>query len=144
MFCTCGIRCEKSTAYLRDQGFEEVYHLKGGILKYLEEVPEQQSLWQGECFVFDERVTVNHQLEKGSYDQCHACRYPITEEDKNSEHYVPGASCPRCFDKVSDEQKARFLEREKQMQLARERGETHMGEEARVALLEKRAGKKRE
>jgi UPF0176 protein len=143
MFCTGGIRCEKSTAFLKEQGFEEVYHLKGGILKYLEKVQEEESLWRGECFVFDERVTVNHQLEKGSYDQCHACRYPITEEDKNSEHYIAGASCPRCFDKVTDEQRQRFLEREKQMQLARERGETHMGEDARVALLRKRAQKKR-
>lgn len=142
MFCTGGIRCEKSTAYLKEQGFEEVYHLKGGILKYLEKVPEADSLWRGECFVFDERVTVNHSLEKGSYDQCHACRYPITEKDKSSEHYIPGASCPRCFDKVSDERRQRFLEREKQMQLARERGETHMGEEARVALLEKRTEKR--
>ena len=82
MFCTGGIRCEKSTAYLKEQGFEEVYHLQGGILKYLEEVPEDESLWEGECFVFDDRVAVNHQLEKGQYDQCHACRYPITEEDK--------------------------------------------------------------
>ncbi len=144
MFCTGGIRCEKSTAYLREQGFDEVYHLKGGILKYLEEVPEQDSLWQGECFVFDERVTVNHALEKGSYDQCHACRYPITEQDKQSRHYLPGASCPRCYNKVSEEQRQRFLEREKQMQLARARGEAHMGEEARVALLEKRLEKRKE
>ncbi len=144
MFCTGGIRCEKSTAYLKEQGFEEVYHLKGGILKYLEQVPEEESLWRGECFVFDERVTVNHQLEKGSYDQCHACRYPITDEDKNSEHYIAGASCPRCYDQVSQEQRQRFLEREKQMRLARERGESHMGEEARVALLQKRADKKRD
>jgi len=142
MFCTGGIRCEKSTAYLREQGFEEVYHLKGGILKYLEQVPERDSLWEGECFVFDERVTVNHALDKGSYDQCHACRYPITEQDKLSEHYTPGASCPRCYDKVSDEQRQRFLEREKQMQLARARGEAHMGEDARVGLEEKRVAKK--
>ncbi|MEM7256958.1 MAG: rhodanese-related sulfurtransferase [Pseudomonadota bacterium] len=142
MFCTGGIRCEKSTAYLREQGFEQVYHLKGGILKYLEQVPEEESRWQGECFVFDERVTVNHALEKGSYDQCHACRYPITEQDKLSEHYIAGASCPRCHDKVSDEQRQRFLEREKQMQLARQRGEAHMGEEARVSLDEKRLAKK--
>jgi UPF0176 protein len=141
MFCTGGIRCEKSTAYLRAQGYEEVYHLKGGILKYLEEVPAEHSLWQGECFVFDERVTVNHALEKGTYDQCHACRYPITQADKQSEHYIAGASCPRCHDKVSDEQRQRFLMREKQMQLARERGEVHMGEEARVRLLEKRSEK---
>lgn len=127
MFCTGGIRCEKSTAYLKEQGIEEVYHLKGGILKYLEHVAEEESLWEGECFVFDDRVTVNHQLERGGYDQCHACRLPITEEDKKSEHYAAGVSCPACFDKVSDEQKARFAEREKQIQLAKQRGQSHIG-----------------
>lgn len=127
MFCTGGIRCEKSTAYLKEQGFDEVYHLKGGILKYLEEVPEEQSLWRGECFVFDDRVTVDHQLNRGSYDQCHACRLPITEADKASEHYRPGVSCPHCFDKTSDRQRQRFEEREKQIHLAKVRGERHMG-----------------
>ena len=127
MFCTGGIRCEKSTAYLKEQGFDEVYHLEGGILKYLEEVPEAESLWQGECFVFDNRVSVNHALEKGSYDQCHACRLPITEDDKASEEYLPGVSCPACFDKKSDAERARFREREKQMQLAKQRGEHHIG-----------------
>jgi UPF0176 protein len=92
MFCTGGIRCEKSTAYLKQQGFDEVYHLKGGILKYLEEVPEAQTRWRGECFVFDNRVTVNHKLQRGDYDQCHACRMPITEADKQSEHYQKGVS----------------------------------------------------
>ncbi len=101
MFCTGGIRCEKSTAYLKEQGFEEVYHLKGGILKYLEEVPHEETLWEGECFVFDDRVTVNKQLEKGSYDQCNACRLPITAADKASELYQPGVSCPPCHDKSS-------------------------------------------
>ena len=120
MFCTGGIRCEKSTAYLKEQGFDEVYHLKGGILKYLETVPPEQTLWEGECFVFDERVTVNLQLEKGQYDQCNACRLPITEADKASPHYEQGVSCPHCFDKVSDAQKARFIEREKQMALAKQ------------------------
>ena len=128
MFCTGGIRCEKSTAYLKEQGFDEVFHLKGGILKYLEEVPEEQSSWEGECFVFDDRVTVNHQLEKGSYDQCHACRLPITEDDKKSELFIQGVSCPHCFDQHSPEQKHRFMEREKQMQLAHQRGETHVGD----------------
>ncbi|EMR13083.1 rhodanese-related sulfurtransferase [Methylophaga lonarensis MPL] len=131
MFCTGGIRCEKSTAYLKEQGFEEVFHLEGGILKYLEEVPEQESLWQGECFVFDDRVTVNHQLEKGDYDQCHACRLPITEQDKLSPLYQQGVSCPHCYDKTTDEQKARFAEREHQIQLARQRGEAHIGLETR-------------
>ena len=129
MFCTGGIRCEKSTAYLKEQGFEEVYHLKGGILKYLEQVPEEQTLWQGECFVFDDRVTVDHQLQPGSYDQCHACRLPITEQDKTSEHYRPGISCPHCHDKTSAAQRQRFEEREKQIQLAKRRGERHMGED---------------
>ena len=133
MFCTGGIRCEKSTAYLKQQGFEEVYHLQGGILKYLEEVPEEESLWEGECFVFDDRVAVNHQLNKGSYDQCHACRYPITETDKKHAHYQSGVSCPRCFETLSDRQKQRFTEREKQMQLAKERGEKHLGAEAAIA-----------
>ena len=141
MFCTGGIRCEKSTAYLKEQGFEAVYHLKGGILKYLEVVPETQTLWQGECFVFDDRVTVNHKLEKGQYDQCNACRLPITEADKSSPHYEQGVSCPHCYDKVSAEQKARFSEREKQVVLAKQRGETHIGKEAAKILAHKRAEK---
>ena len=132
MFCTGGIRCEKSTAYLKELGFDEVFHLQGGILKYLEEVPEADSLWQGECFVFDNRVSVNHALEKGSYDQCHACRLPITEADKTSPHYQQGVSCPACFDTRSDAERARFREREKQVQLARQRGEEHIGNDARV------------
>lgn len=141
MFCTGGIRCEKSTAYLKEQGFEEVYHLEGGILKYLEEVPEQDSLWEGECFVFDERVTVNHSLEKGHYDQCNACRMPITEEDKLSAKYLHGISCPHCFDKSTPEQKARFQEREKQMKLAAERGEAHIGADTALTIAEHRAAK---
>ncbi len=127
MFCTGGIRCEKSTAYLKQQGFEEVFHLKGGILKYLEEVPEEQSLWQGECFVFDNRVAVNHQLEKGQYDQCHGCRHPITEEDKQSDKYLAGVACPRCFDHQTEDQRQRFSERQKQVQLAKKRQEAHLG-----------------
>jgi len=127
MYCTGGIRCEKSTAFLKQQGFDEVYHLEGGILKYLEEVPEQESLWEGECFVFDNRVAVDHSLEKGQYDQCHACRMPITEAEKNSEHYVAGVSCGYCVDQYSDEQRKRFADREKQMQLAKQRGEQHLG-----------------
>lgn len=144
MFCTGGIRCEKSTAYMKEQGFEDVFHLQGGILKYLEEVPEAESLWKGECFVFDERVTVNHQLEKGHYDQCHACRLPITEEDKQSEHYQPGVSCHYCYDHVSEDQRARFAEREKQMRLAKERGEVHMGGDAAQSIAERRAVKQAE
>jgi UPF0176 protein len=127
MFCTGGIRCEKSTAYLKQQGFDEVYHLQGGILKYLEEVPEAESLWEGECFVFDNRVSVNHALEKGSYDQCHACRLPITEQDKLHQKYQQGVSCPSCYDQKSDTERLRFSEREKQVQLAKQRGEEHIG-----------------
>ncbi|MGI1679633.1 MAG: rhodanese-related sulfurtransferase [Cellvibrionaceae bacterium] len=141
MFCTGGIRCEKSTAYLKEQGFDEVFHLKGGVLKYLENVPEEKSLWKGECFVFDDRVTVNHNLEKGHYDQCFACRLPITEEDKASEKYEQGVSCPRCFGKVSPDQRARFEEREKQMALAKQRGEAHIGAVAAKHIAEKREAK---
>jgi len=129
MFCTGGIRCEKSTAFMKEQGYDEVYHLQGGILKYLETVDEKDSLWEGECFVFDNRVSVDHNLEKGTYDQCHACRLPITEEDKLSEKYEQGVSCASCFDKKSDKQRNRFAERERQVQLAKERGETHIGSE---------------
>jgi UPF0176 protein len=141
MYCTGGIRCEKSTAYLKEQGFEEVYHLEGGILKYLEEVPEEETLWEGECFVFDERVTVDHSLEKGHYDQCNACRMPITKEDQLSEHYEHGVSCPHCYDKTTPEQKARFKEREKQMQLATERGEAHIGAESAETIAKHRIEK---
>ena len=96
MFCTGGIRCEKSTSLLVSRGFEDVWHLKGGILNYLEQTPEEDTRWEGECFVFDSRVAVNHQLEKGSYDQCFACRFPIDDDQKQSPHYLPGVSCPRC------------------------------------------------
>ncbi len=130
MFCTGGIRCEKSTAYLKQQGFEEVYHLEGGILKYLEEVPAEQSRWEGECFVFDNRVSVNHQLQQGSYQQCNACRMPITAQDRTSEHYQPGVSCPHCYDKTTELQRQRFAQREKQMRLANARGMKHLGDEA--------------
>lgn len=131
MFCTGGIRCEKSTAYLKEQGFEEVYHLKGGILKYLEEMPREDSLWEGECFVFDERVTVDHDLNPGEFDQCHACRRPISDEDKASEKFQLGVSCPKCYDESSPEQKARFAERQKQIELARARGRQHRGQNPR-------------
>lgn len=127
MFCTGGIRCEKSTAYMKEQGFDEVYHLSGGILKYLEDVPEEESLWRGECFVFDNRVAVNHKLEKGSYDQCHGCRHPITEEEKMSDKYLAGVACPRCFDTQTPDQRARFSERQKQITLAKKRDEVHIG-----------------
>ena len=133
MFCTGGIRCEKASAFMKQQGFDQVYHLKGGILKYLEKVEPSDTLWDGECFVFDDRVAVNHKLEKGQYDQCHACRYPITEQQKQTAQYIPGVSCPRCYDQLSEQQKARFAEREKQVQLAKARGEAHIGADSREA-----------
>jgi UPF0176 protein len=142
MFCTGGIRCEKSTAYLKSQGFDEVYHLEGGILKYLEEIPEQASLWEGECFVFDERVSVDHNLEAGSYNQCHACRMPISEEDQAQPTYQPGISCPHCIDTKSEADRERFRERERQMNLAKERGEPHIGGDARAAQIDHAREKK--
>ncbi|MGS2719637.1 oxygen-dependent tRNA uridine(34) hydroxylase TrhO [Paraglaciecola aestuariivivens] len=141
MFCTGGIRCEKSTAYLKQQGFEEVYHLEGGILKYLEEVPKQETLWQGDCFVFDNRVAVNHDLEKSHYDQCYACRLPITEQDKQSDKFESGVSCPKCYGTHSEEQISRFREREKQVNLAKARQEEHLGLEARKAIKQRRQQK---
>jgi UPF0176 protein len=138
MFCTGGIRCEKSTAYLKEQGFAEVYHLRGGILKYLEEVPESESMWRGECFVFDNRVTVNHALEKGIYDQCHACRMPISEEDKQHVHYQKGISCHYCYGQKNEEQLHRYQEREKQIELAKKRGEAHIGANADVLKAQRR------
>ncbi|MFT5574145.1 MAG: UPF0176 protein [Cryomorphaceae bacterium] len=144
MFCTGGIRCEKASAFMKAQGFDEVYHLKGGVLKYLEKVPENESLWQGECFVFDDRVAVNQNLDKGQYDQCHACRYPITDQQKQSEHYIPGVSCPRCYDTLSQQQKDRFSERERQVQLAKARGEEHIGSDSRVAADQHRLEKQTE
>jgi UPF0176 protein len=141
MFCTGGIRCEKSTAYLKEQGFAEVYHLEGGILKYLEDVPQQESLWKGDCFVFDNRVAVNHDLEKSDYDQCYACRLPITEDDKLSDKYEPGVSCPHCHGTHTDEQIARFREREKQVQLAKQRNEAHVGTEAHDLTVRRRTEK---
>ncbi|OUS30843.1 hypothetical protein A9Q98_04045 [Thalassotalea sp. 42_200_T64] len=142
MFCTGGIRCEKSTAYMKEQGFEEVYHLEGGILKYLEEVPEENTMWQGDCFVFDDRVAVDHSLEKGKYDQCHACRMPITTEEKQLAEYEPGVSCHRCIDKVTPEQRARYAEREKQINLAKLRGENHIGGEVSKTIEQRRLDKK--
>ncbi|MFK8066687.1 MAG: rhodanese-related sulfurtransferase [Gammaproteobacteria bacterium] len=127
MFCTGGIRCEKSTNYLLSQGFDQVYHLNGGILKYLEEVPEQDSLWEGECFVFDARVSVDHNLEEGMYEQCFACRRPLSDQDRQSDKYQEGISCPFCFDNMSDERRERFAERQRQIEFAKERNEKHLG-----------------
>jgi len=141
MYCTGGIRCEKSTAYVKSLGFDEVYHLQGGILKYLEEIPEDESLWQGECFVFDDRVAVDHNLEPGSYSQCHACRMPLNAEEMQHEHYVPGESCPHCYDKTTPEQRGRYRERQKQIRLARQRGEEHIGHNIDTIREERQAQK---
>lgn len=127
MFCTGGIRCEKASSLMVSQGYEQVYHLQGGILKYLETIPPEQSLWQGECFVFDQRISVGHGLKLGDYDQCHGCRHPVSPEEKQSAHYVEGVSCPHCFDAQTEEQRARFAERQKQTELARKKGVPHIG-----------------
>ncbi|TCD13666.1 rhodanese-related sulfurtransferase [Oricola cellulosilytica] len=127
MFCTGGIRCEKATAFVRDLGIEEVYHLKGGILKYLEEVPADESLWQGDCFVFDERVAVGQGLEPGDYTLCRACRHPLTPDETRSDAYVEGVSCPHCIGRLTDDDRARFAERQRQIELAKKRGQRHLG-----------------
>ena len=125
MFCTGGIRCEKASSFMLGQGFAEVFHLKGGILKYLEEVPQEQTRWQGDCFVFDNRVTVRHDLSEGDFDQCHACRIPISAEDRLSEHFVPGISCPHCWNSLSEKTRASARERQKQIELAQQRNQPH-------------------
>lgn len=141
MFCTGGIRCEKSTAYMKEQGFEEVYHLEGGILKYLEEMPKEDTSWQGECFVFDNRVSVDHDLNQGQYESCHGCRYPITAQDKQKEQFEEGVSCHHCHASLSEEQKTRFRHRHQQMQLAKAKGECHMGEDVKVTVEKNRLRK---
>jgi len=127
MFCTGGIRCEKSTAFLKQEGVEMVYHLKGGILKYLETVPPADSLWQGECFVFDQRVTIGHGLAPGSYDLCHACRRPVGGEDQESPLFEAGVSCPACHAERTPQQRAAYRERHRQERLAAARGDAHVG-----------------
>ncbi len=127
MFCTGGIRCEKSTAFLKAEGIDEVYHLEGGILRYLETVPKAESKWQGECFVFDERVSVKHGLELGEMELCHACRRPISQDDKATAHFIEGVSCPACHAERSPDDRARFAERQKQIALAKKRGKQHIG-----------------
>ena len=127
MFCTGGIRCEKSTNFLLGQGIEEVYHLKGGVLKYLEEMPQEESLWEGECFVFDGRVSIGHGLTEGPHELCHACRRPILPEDKQRPEYEEGVSCHQCIDEYDEARKERFRERQKQIALAKARGERHFG-----------------
>jgi UPF0176 protein len=127
MFCTGGIRCEKATAFVKELGIENVFHLKGGILKYLEDVPAEQSLWQGECFVFDERVSVSHGLVEGEAELCRACRFPLTADNRLSPRYEPGVSCPHCFEARSQDDRARYAERQRQVELAAARGEDHIG-----------------
>ncbi|MEG3182165.1 oxygen-dependent tRNA uridine(34) hydroxylase TrhO [Sphingomonas sp. LT1P40] len=127
MFCTGGIRCEKSTAFLKSEGLGDVYHLKGGILAYLEQVPEAESRWEGECFVFDERVSVGHGLTPGDNQLCRACRMPVTPAQRQSPDYVEGVACPACHAERTDEQRSRYAERHRQALLAEARGETHLG-----------------
>jgi UPF0176 protein len=142
MFCTGGIRCEKASSFMMSEGFDEVYHLEGGILKYLEEVKPENSLWKGECFVFDQRVAIKHGLEVGNYDQCYACRYPLSEENKKSEKYTPGISCPRCFNIHTPEKLKALTERQRQVLLAKERGIGHIGPNPQFITKKKRLEKK--
>ena len=130
MYCTGGIRCEKASAYMKKIGFDHVYHLKGGILKYLETVPEEESLWEGECFVFDQRVSIKHGLEEGDFELCYACKDPINVMDKQHPDYEEGVSCAFCIDKYSEEQQKKFRERQNQIKLAETRGEAHLGQDS--------------
>ena len=132
MFCTGGIRCEKASSLMKNEGFKKVYHLKGGILKYFESVSKEKSLWDGECFVFDDRVSVKHDLSVGDYDMCHGCREPITETDKTSQKYIQGVSCSNCYDKTTKEQKSRYMSRQKQIDLAKQRNQQHIGPKEEV------------
>ena len=127
MFCTGGIRCEKASSFMMNDGFKDVNHLKGGVLKYFEDVPEKKSLWLGECFVFDDRVSVRHDLKVGSYDMCHGCRMPITDADKKSINYIKGVACPKCFAQKTEKQKSRYMSRKKQIDLAKTRNKKHLG-----------------
>jgi UPF0176 protein len=133
MFCTGGIRCEKATSLMLEKGFKDVYHLKGGILKYLEIIPKEESLWEGECFVFDQRVAVTHGLDEGQYDQCYACRHPLSLKELESNQYTKGISCPYCFDKLSDKKKAGVTERQKQIMLSKSKGKNHIGDNQKKA-----------
>ncbi len=128
MFCTGGIRCEKASSYMLSEGFEDVYHLQGGILKYLENVPKEESLWEGECFVFDQRVAVKHGLAVGEFDQCYACRHPLSPVEIEDSRYTAGISCPYCYDNLTEKKRASLTERQKQVILSKQRGEAHIGE----------------
>ena len=127
MFCTGGIRCEKATSYLKEHGYQNVFHLEGGILKYFEDVSGKENLWKGECFVFDNRVSLKKNLEPGEYSMCHACRMPLADTDLASEKYSPGLHCPKCYGTHSKKQAKRFRDRQKQMELSDLRGEKHLG-----------------
>lgn len=127
MYCTGGIRCEKASSYMKNQGFENVYHLKGGILKYLEEIDTKQSKWEGECFVFDDRVSVKHDLSEGNYDLCHGCRNPITNKDKLSDNYIKGVCCNKCINEKTSDQINRYKSRQKQINLSKIKNESHLG-----------------
>ncbi|QNM96656.1 oxygen-dependent tRNA uridine(34) hydroxylase TrhO [Chitinimonas koreensis] len=141
MFCTGGIRCEKASSFMLGEGFEQVYHLRGGILKYLETVPQADSRWQGDCFVFDGRVTVRHDLSAGDYGLCHACGGAVSAEERQSPHYSPGVSCPHCWDTLSEKTRASARERQKQIELAKARQEPHpMGHDPRAAAQARKAG----
>ena len=140
MFCTGGIRCEKASALMQNFGFEEVYHLKGGILRYLEEVPRENSRWDGECFVFDGRVAVDHDLKPGQHDMCHACRMPLTPAERDRPEYEPGVSCHHCLASLDDTRRLRFAERQKQIRLARDRGDAHLGASVRHRQTPDRKG----
>ena len=127
MFCTGGIRCEKATSYLLEQGFSNVYHLQGGILKYLEEINPEENLWQGECFVFDNRVAIDKNLGNGTYEMCYGCRMPLSKEDRKTLQYAEGISCPYCYDYLTEKKRARLQERQHQIRLAKSRNKQHIG-----------------
>ena len=127
MFCTGGIRCEKASSYLLNKGFKNIYHLRGGILKYLEEIPKEESLWEGECFVFDDRASITHNLDKGTYELCRNCRMPLSIKDRRSEKYEEGISCTYCYDSLTHKRISSLMERKKQMELAKLRNQKHLG-----------------
>ena len=142
MYCTGGIRCEKASSYMKTLGFDEVFHLKGGILKYLEVVPEEESLWEGECFVFDDRVSLVHGLEEGEYSLCYGCQDPVSPKDRESEFYEAGVSCASCHNTLSEQKKINLREREKQFRLAQERGQYHLGDKSNSKKRYERRSKK--
>ena len=134
MFCTGGIRCEKASSLMMKDGFENVHHLKGGILNYFQSVKNEDSLWEGECFVFDDRVSVNQDLNVGTYDMCHGCRMPLTEDDKKLKEFIKGVACPKCFNTTTKDQKARYMSRQKQVDLAKARNQKHIGPKDKIQI----------